>query len=80
MIKKMTLWKLCCGLAIALSAFTFTPFVLTAGQHTPELLGVPRTLWLGILIAFTLVAVTWLGGLVHPANDAQEDQHREDNC
>ncbi len=77
---RTVLWRVCCGLAVALSIFAFTPFVLTPGVHVPELFGVPRTLWIGILVAFALVAVTFAGGTVHPANDADTDHGEDDPC
>ena len=80
MYRKAALWKLCCGVVIALSALAFSPIVLVPGVHTPELFGVPRTLWLGILIAFALVGITLIGGVVHPANDSDPDPARDENC
>lgn len=80
MLRKSVLWNLCCGIVIALSALAFSPIVLTYGQHTPELYGVPRTLWIGILLAFGLVAITLIGGIVHPTNDSEYDQPRDGNC
>lgn len=79
MNRKNTLWRLCCGIAILLSALAFSPLVLTPGVSAPELLGVPRTLWLGILIAFALVLLTAIGGVVHPANDVEGDEG-DDEC
>ncbi|MGI9235043.1 MAG: hypothetical protein ACR2RD_15530 [Woeseiaceae bacterium] len=80
MVRKSILWKWCCGIVIALSAFAFSPVVLPPGQHTPELFGLPRSLWIGILIAFGLVAMTLIGGIVHPANDSEKDQSRNTQC
>lgn len=80
MFTRTVLWKLCCGVVIALSVLAFSPFVLAPGHHAPELFGIPRTLWLGILLAFALVAMTLIGGIVHPANDVEGEQPRDDSC
>ncbi len=41
-------WKLCVALVVILSALTFTPLVIPAGQFQPELFGIPYTLWISI--------------------------------
>ena len=58
---------------IALSIFTFTPIVLSRNEFLPTLFGVPRTLWIGILIALAMVVVTFIGGFVR-CPDEKEDQ------
>lgn len=80
MTTKPALWRVCCAIVIGLSALAFSPLVLVPGTYMPELFGIPRTLWLGILIAFALVAVTFIGGLVHPTNDTERDHTRDRNC
>jgi hypothetical protein len=45
--------------------------VIPAGESTPMVLGVPRTLWLGILIYAAMVVLTWVGTRVH--READED-------
>lgn len=80
MFTRSVLWKCCCGIVIALAVLAFSPIVLAPGRHTPELFGVPRTLWLGILLAFALVAMTLIGGIVHPANDTEHERTRDGNC
>ena len=54
---------------VVLSAITFTPLVIPAGRYEPMLAGVPLTLWAGILIALLLVALTYVGVLVHPDDE-----------
>jgi hypothetical protein len=71
MPSKSTLWRICCAIIIVLSVLAFSPLVLTQGEHLPELFGMPRTLWLGILIAFLMVGLTFIGGRIHPANDGE---------
>ena len=80
MLRKSALWNFCCGIVIVLSILAFSPIVLTQGKYTPELFGVPRTLWIGIILAFGLVAMTLIGGIVHPANHSEHDQSRDRSC
>ncbi len=65
-MNKETLWKICCGLVVIVAILTFTPIVTPAGQYKPTLMGMPYTLWVGILQAIILVSLTYLGTLVHP--------------
>ncbi len=60
---KNTLWTICKILFIGLSIFAFTPIVMPQGQATPELFGLPRTLWIGLLISISFIALTALGAL-----------------
>ena len=73
MPRRKTIWLICCALVIALSVFTFTPIVLSQHEYLPTLFGLPRTLWMGILIAFLMVGVTFVGGFVR-CPDETEDQ------
>ena len=59
-----TLWKVCCALVIVLATLAFTPLVIPAGRYEPLLLGMPRTLWTGLLIAWAIVGLTCVGALV----------------
>ena len=61
-------WKICCISAVSLVIITFTPIITPPGVHKPELLGIPFTLWAGILIAVGLVLLTFIGTQVHPAS------------
>ena len=69
MKKQCRAWKLCIAGMVALCVLSFTPLVIPAGQSTPMVLGVPRTLWLGILIYAAMVVLTWIGTRVHPEAD-----------
>ena len=64
--RRNVLWKSCCAVVILLSILCFTPIVIPAGQYQPTLLGLPRSLWAGILIAFAILGVAFIGTLVHP--------------
>lgn len=50
-------WRICCGIFLLLSAVTFTPLVIPSDTETPFLIGMPRTLWAGILISICLLIV-----------------------
>lgn len=63
-------WRLVCGAAALVSVLAFTPLVIPPGRYAPMLAGVPLTLWAGIGIACALVALTYVGGRVHPDDEA----------
>ena len=67
--RKNMLWRLCCAGVIGLSILCFTPLVIPAGQYQPVLLGLPRSLWAGMLIAFAILALAVTGTFVHPDMD-----------
>lgn len=68
-------WRLCYGSAFTLSVLTFTPLVIPSGVHTPAVLGIPYTLWIGILITAALVLLTFGAGRFYPPDpsDAEHD-------
>lgn len=65
-MNKDTLWKICCGAVILVAILTFTPVVTPVGRYQPKLMGMPYTLWVGILQAIILVAITFVGTRIHP--------------
>jgi len=69
-------WRLCYLGAVLLSVITFTPLVIPPGKYTPTLAGMPRTLWLGILIAAGLVVLTFIASRVSPTTrtEGSEDE------
>jgi len=62
-------WITCCSAALILVIITFTPLVVPYGIHKPALLGLPYTLWTGILITVGLVALTFIATRVHPGRE-----------
>jgi hypothetical protein len=70
--KKRKYWRILRTVAILLCLLTFTPFVIPKGVHTPELLGVPYSLWTSFLITVTLVFLTYLGTKVHRSEEEEE--------
>lgn len=67
-------WRLCYGSAFVLSVLTFTPLVIPAGVHTPIVLGLPYTLWTGILLTVALVLLTFVAGQVYPPDPSDADR------
>lgn len=55
------IWNACCIAAMLLAILTFTPLVTPAGRHLPEWMGMPYTLWAGIVQAILLILVTYIG-------------------
>ena len=47
-----------------LAAVTFTPIVLVPDEIEPILMGMPRTLWLGMLISFGFFLLTLWGAFI----------------
>ena len=66
---KSQIWTFCKLAVILLVIMTFTPLVTPAGKHQPELMGMPYTLWVGILDVLIIVGLTWLGTRVRPGGE-----------
>ena len=64
-----TPWRIICGIVIVVSALCFTPLVIPVGEAEPFFMGLPYTLWVGMLAAFFLVFMTYLGTKFHPGDD-----------
>jgi len=73
-MKKQTsiAWYLCCAGVIIISLLVFTPLVTPANTYKPMWMGIPYTLWLGILLTIALVVLTYLGSSVHPGKNDKE--------
>jgi len=63
------LWFICKVAVAILIILTFTSLITPKGVHKPEFMGMPYTLWVGILEALILVGITWVGTRVHPGKD-----------
>jgi uncharacterized membrane protein len=63
-------WIICC-IALILIILTFTPLVIPAGTYRPMLLGLPYSLWLGILISIGLVALTFIATRIHHQRESE---------
>ena len=51
---------------------TFSPLVIAQGKVKPFLLGLPYTLWMGILLTIALVVITLIAGNVLPNDEEGE--------
>ena len=60
---KKNIWTICKILFIVLSIVTFTSIVIPAEQTNPTLYGLPRTLWVGLLISLSFIVLTILGSI-----------------
>lgn len=58
----------CFAAAALLSALALSPLVIPTGVAEPWVLGMPRTLWAGILITGALVFLTFLAGRFAPTD------------
>jgi hypothetical protein len=69
---KKRVWRLCCLGVLLLAVLTFTPLVTPAGSSEPSWLGIPRTLWAGILVYLSLTVLTWVGSRVYLSDSSEE--------
>lgn len=60
---KKNIWTICKVLFIALSILTFTSIVIPTEQANPTFLGLPRTLWIGLLISLSFILLTIIGSI-----------------
>lgn len=70
--KNRMYWRMLRTAAIILCLLVFTPLVIPAGVHKPELLGIPFSLWTSFLITVALVFLTYLGTKVHRTDEEEE--------
>lgn len=63
---RRALWRVCYVSVILVSAVAFSPLVIPSGVSEPALLGMPRTLWTGIVITGLLVLLTYAATHVYP--------------
>lgn len=59
-------WKVLCTIVIVICILGFTPLVIPYGRYQPMFLGIPYTLWVGILINILFVLLIIFGSKVHP--------------
>ena len=57
-------WRIIVISVFICSTVQFSPWVLDKKMNTPNFLGMPFTLWFGILISLLIVLLTALGGYV----------------
>lgn len=59
------LWKLCRLAAILLSVSVFTPLVIPKSVFTPQLFGLPYTLWMGMIVYGVFMILIASGVYLH---------------
>jgi membrane protease YdiL (CAAX protease family) len=69
---KKRLWRLCCLGVLGLAVLTFTPLVTPVGTSEPYWLGIPRTLWAGIVIYLSITLLTWVGSRLYLSDPSKE--------
>ena len=76
-------WRICYLTVVVLSVIVFTPLVIPTGTFRPMVGGVPYTLWVGIIITFALVALTYFATQYYPPEDDESEgltQHSSDSA
>lgn len=53
----MNFWRIVGIIVIILAALAFTPLVIPYGVTEPYMLGLPRTLWSGMLISILIYVI-----------------------
>ena len=72
--RKIINWRICIFVVILLTALGLSPLVIPTGIFKPGFLGMPYTLWMGILVCISLVLMTYIGSRVHPGNDNENEK------
>lgn len=64
-----TIWKICCVAILVIAVLTLTPVVTPHHIFEPMLMGMPYTLWMGIVISLVLWVITYIGIQHHPGKN-----------
>ncbi|MCK5134239.1 MAG: hypothetical protein KAR19_00510 [Bacteroidales bacterium] len=59
------IWKITIIAVFIISILVFTPLVIPKGVYTPELFGMPYTLWVGMVVYFSFLILILIGVSVH---------------
>lgn len=73
-LSKRTQWRIALGCALLLVVLTFTPLVTPIGVHEPLFLGMPYTLWTGLIVAIGFVVLTLAATYCYPYRADEEGQ------
>ncbi|MEN8227004.1 MAG: hypothetical protein ABFS38_02535 [Bacteroidota bacterium] len=65
MINRRRIWKITIVAIVVISILVFTPLVIPKRVYTPELFGLPYTLWVGIVVYFSFLSLIIIGVSVH---------------
>ncbi|MBT34479.1 MAG: hypothetical protein CMO01_32850 [Thalassobius sp.] len=71
---KQLYWRICQVTAVMLMVTTFTTVVIPPGTFAPSILGMPYTLWLGILVSIILVILTYFATRFHPDSQKTDSE------
>jgi hypothetical protein len=63
---KSIIWKFCYIAVLSITILIYTPLVTPNHQFEPKLIGIPYTLWVGLLVTLVLLFLTIIGSFVHP--------------
>ena len=72
--RKKIYWRICIVVVIFLTALGLSPVVIPPGVYQPGFLGMPYSLWMGILVTLCLVFMTLIGSRVHPGASNENEQ------
>ncbi|MEN8116698.1 MAG: hypothetical protein ABFS16_06940 [Bacteroidota bacterium] len=64
-MKKDKIWIVVQLAIVVIAVLIFTPLIIPEGQSSPELFGLPYTLWTGIIVYFILVTLNFIGARSH---------------
>jgi len=67
------IWRTCIAAVAVIVVITYTPAVIPSGTINPSFLGLPYSLWAGILLTILLVTLTYIGSKVFPSQNKEED-------
>lgn len=56
------------GLAVAIFIASFSPLVIPQGESSPYLLGVPYTMWMGLLVSVLYVILAYIASTLNREN------------
>ena len=59
------IWDIVRICLVITSILVFTPLIIPPGKSTPELFGLPYTLWVGILVYIIFITLIIIGISVH---------------
>ncbi len=59
-------------LAVILAITVFTPLLVPKGVYTPMVLGLPYTLWLGVLVTVIFIILTWQAARAYAKLEEEE--------
>ncbi len=63
--KRTTFLKLLDAMALLGFIAAFSPLVIPENTMAPMLLGIPYTMWMGLLVSFFFVFLAYLVSLIH---------------